>query len=111
MTVAKFLAITVSKEDIDNGECGNPHKCALALAIARTLGRNTEDISVGPFEAYDIRARKSYSLSGFPEPYGEVTPDSASIFVNKFDQGALVKPATFTLWEIKDPSLIQESHE
>lgn len=74
------MIITVTQEDIDNGEMCLTEKCPVALAVKRAIGRMVR------VNACYIVADRNYD-----------TPFSASEFIVAFDAGKLVEPFTFEL--------------
>lgn len=108
------LTVEVIQLDLDEGRCGDPTRCAFALAAVRALDRVVGDVSVGTFTAKDRVSHKTYSLTGNPRgwPSGgwrELPADCAARFVDRFDKDrTLVDPGTFQIVELL-PDLEEEN--
>lgn len=82
-----MIKVRVTREDIRRGVQTDGHECAIARAAKRKIGGK---IAVGSFYVYEGSTMKPiYELS-----------KSAQKFINKFDAGRNVKPATFCLKEV-----------
>ena len=78
------MKITVTAEDIENGQCKIANKCPVALSLKRSTG--TE---------WFVRTRRfeRWSADGFIP--GQSIPPEVAAFVAVFDSGSPVKPFTF----------------
>ena len=74
------ITIEVTEEDIKNGEPYNSHKCPLALACKRAVGKDWMEVYL-----------QYYRPSGIPE--------NIKVFIRYFDFGKEVKPFSFVLPE------------
>lgn len=76
------MKITVTQEDIDNGERGDECRCPIALALNRIVPGG----KVHSYSAELPKGREEIPL-----------PSAACYFVEKFDTGKPVQPFTFDL--------------
>lgn len=81
--------VTVSKRHIDDGKCGSPKRCAVALAIREHV---KEGIYVC-IEAGQV-CFTSYTKADFSR---RKLPIEASQFIERFDRMKSVEPITFEL--------------
>lgn len=80
--------VEVTQEDIDSGGRGNPHTCAIALALRRTFAEDDVCVWGG-----DIAAEV--------DGYRTWLPREANEFIVAFDQHHLVSPFKFETKLIK----------
>ena len=78
------MLVTITQEDIDQGDKYNPRWCPVARALKRTTG--DRDVSVGYM--VDIGGT-IYRLS-----------NRMSDWIYRFDQGGTVRPITFRPWRL-----------
>lgn len=98
------LTINVTQEDIDNGECGNAGKCAIALAIrdifpnalvgAYVITFNIEDVE--KFKKENKIERLLFKL-GCEQGLAIQTPNIAQSFIFDFDAKRRVEPISFDI--------------
>jgi hypothetical protein len=85
----KRLKVTVTQEDIDEGERGECSRCPIALAIKRVFSNTFVSVNGADARVEEVDGRRRwYSLS-----------KSAREFIASFDSDGkiAVKPATFVL--------------
>lgn len=82
------LTISVTQEDIDNGEPEEPDACPIALSVERLVGANNW---IGVTDV-DLCI---WSPKLEMQPYTQPLPRSAQKFVTRFDGGKAVKPFRF----------------
>lgn len=84
--MVRSVTVNVTKRDIDNGECGNGHKCAIALALSRATRRKY--VSVGGATCSLL------NRDGLVQVAGRL-PMVAQLFIADFDSGREVTPFKF----------------
>jgi len=89
MTAPDELVISVTAEDIRDGEPESACACPIALAIARLLDASTEDEDV-------IVGREVILIRPLGVLIDYELPASAAQFIRAFDNGDAVEPFTFT---------------
>lgn len=77
------LKITVTQEDIEEGQARSCHRCPVALAMSRTIGR---ELVVYPHYAGTL----GMDVVCF-------FPSEVEQFIADFDEGKPVKPFSFTV--------------
>lgn len=78
------MIVHVTRADVNEGICGDPSNCPVALAIANTLKVDHHKVVVTPL-----------LITVNAEPYR--TPVRVRAFIRKFDGGDPVKPFAFRL--------------
>ena len=84
------MLVTVTAEDIKNGQEGVCSSCPIALAVIRASGKKNASVVPGAFGCGDTdpnfpgKQWKRYSM-----------PDVATDFVRRFDTGLSVEPFIF----------------
>jgi hypothetical protein len=89
--------VEVTDKHINKGTCGNPKRCAVALAIADLEGMDCVDVRLrapeGSFRVSRAEAFFDYKWT----PYEVALPPEVARFIADFDMGKLVRPFVFEL--------------
>lgn len=80
-TTTTMIIITVTQEDIKNGERHDSHKCPVALACLRTINMTWFDLH--------------NKLQTIPD--ADIFPGKVGIFMPLFDAGQVVEPFSFEI--------------
>lgn len=86
--MTKKLKVEVRQEHIDAGECGEPRKCAIALALQEQYG------------FFDVYVNGLGAVTALDDQLNAYLSDEALSFIAAFDDDKTqVKPFTFYLGE------------
>lgn len=88
MPPPRSLRVTVTHEDIRNGEPANACRCPVARAATRALGLSLDDEEVTVEGAIEVWTGDGWELYELPA--------EAVAWIEAFDAGALVTPLEFT---------------
>lgn len=89
------MIITVTQDDIDNGQIGECSRCPVARAMIRALNipedvENLEDVLLVGVLGYALYQNGDYQQM-------IKLPESATRFINAFDEGCFVEPFEFAV--------------
>jgi hypothetical protein len=89
------MTITVTQEDIDNGERWDCALCPVALALKRAIGKPVSVNADGGLTVVDYDLASDLASFTSYSPVIASHQDSVTEFIRKFDEGDDVEPFTF----------------
>lgn len=91
MEYPNVIEVTIDKNSIDNGECGNPMLCPVALALYNSLGMNgLVGIQTVYFNDFDAMQTHEYE-----------TDIDTQDKIAAFDRGEIITPFICTLKKVR----------